>query len=119
MPGKETVLLEECARVLKPGGRLVGYDPNGRFIQNRLFMTDSPLRLGRFSPDELPIIPEHLGESANNGGLIKFEASCFSFTYEKLTAFEIAQRFLINPLARGRLAPYLHRWFFWQAVKPE
>jgi len=53
VPGKEPTMLRECYRVLKQGGRMVGYDPSANCIQNRLFMTSSPLRLDFFSPDEL------------------------------------------------------------------
>lgn len=118
LPGKETALLGECRRVLTAGGRVVGYDPNGHSLQNRLFMTSGPLRLTRFSPDERPIMPESLGEAAATAGLRGYRYQSFSFRYERVTAFELAQRYVLNPMSKLGLARFLDRWFFWEARKP-
>ena len=117
LPGKEKALLSECFRVLEPGGQVVGYDPNGDCIPNRVFMGDGPLRLGRFSPDECPIVPASLEKNAIASGFSSFAYHTFSFRYDEVTVFEIVQRFVIRPLAVGPLARYLDRWFFWSATK--
>jgi len=117
VPGQESTLLEECWRVLKPRGRLVGYDPNGQCIQNRLFMTDGVLRLKFFSPDERPILPEVLKEQSIDAAFSNFDFNQFTFKNERFTLFEIIQRFLINPFAVGFMRKYFHRWFFWSANK--
>ncbi len=117
LPGMESLLLAECYRVLVPGGRLLGYDPNAKCIQNRLFMTGGPLRLTVFSPDERPIVPDALRKQAINAGFRKVDSYTFSFRNNKLTPFEFVQRYILNPLAKGPLKQLLDRWFFWDATK--
>lgn len=117
LPDLETKLMAEIFRVLRPGGRLVGYDPSARCLQNRLFMAESPLRLKVFSPDERPILPKTLRGQALAAGFKSFGVRPFSFRNRKMTPFEVIQRFLLSPLAVGPLRPFLERWFFWQATK--
>jgi ubiquinone/menaquinone biosynthesis C-methylase UbiE len=117
IPGLEYELLRECARVLAPGGRLVGYDPNAHCVQNQLFMTDSPLRLGMFSPDERPLRPTTLRRHALSASFANFRFDSFSFRNERMTVFEFIQRYLLNPFSIGPLRKYLDRWFFWEASK--
>ena len=118
LPRRAPSLLRECFRVLRPGGRLLGYDPSSLCLQNRLFMTGGPLRLNLFSPDERPIAPDGLLAAATAEGFCNPSYFPFSFHYQKLTPFEMVQRYILNPLARGWLAPVFHRWFFWQVYKP-
>ena len=117
IPGQESSLLKECWRILKPGGRLIGYDPNAHCIQNVLFMTDGILRLKFFSPDELPIAPELMKKVSIDANYSHFTCKLFTFKNDKLTMFEIIQRFLINPFSIGFMKKYLDRWFFWTATK--
>lgn len=117
LPGREIELLRECGRVLTFGGRIVGYDPSAHSLQNRLFMTSGPLRLSSFSPDERPIAPESLGAAAATAALNGYRYQSFSFRYERVTAFELVQRFVLNPMSKLGMARYLDRWFFWEATK--
>lgn len=117
MPGKETELLEECYRVLVPGGRIVGYDPSARCVQNRLFMSGGPFRLKFFSPDERPIVPAKLNDSAVSLGFKDFRWFLFSFRNDRLTLFEFVQRYVLNPISHGFMKKYLDRWFFWSGCK--
>ena len=117
LPGKEPQLLKECRRVLRSGGRLIGYDPNGSCLQNRLFMARNRMRLRVFSPDELPIVPERLCRQAMDQSFARFEHFVFSFRNRKVTPFEAMQRYVLSPLAIGPLRKWLERWFFWQAWK--
>jgi SAM-dependent methyltransferase len=115
LPGREHEVLSECHRALAPGGRLIGYDPNGRSVQNRVFMGDGPLRLKRFSPDERPIVPARLESEARAAGFTSFEYAFHTFQNETASGFEVVQRYVLNPAARGPLQKYLDRWFFWRA----
>ena len=117
LPGLESAVLTECHRVLKPGGRLVGYDPNGRSLQNLVFMGRGPLRLKRFTPDELPIKPANLSRDVSAAGFGSFDFEYFTFHNETTSLFETIQSRLVNPISKGPLRPYLDRWFFWAAVK--
>lgn len=117
LPGLEPQLLAECHRVIRPGGRLIGYDPNGHCLQNRLFMTQNPLRLSVFSPDELPVLVERLHQQSNDAAFLRFEHFVFSFRNKRITAFEAIQRFILSPIAIGPLRRLLERWIFWQAWK--
>lgn len=118
LPGDEYDILEECHRALAPGGRLVGYDPSGTSLQNRVFMGDGPLRLKRFTPDERPIRPDLVQAAARRALFRGFRYEFFTFRNEAKTGFELVQTYVINPLARGPLKKYLDRWFFWEAEKP-
>lgn len=117
LPSMERELLEECYRVLSPGGRIVGYDPNAHCIQNRVFMSNNFLRLSVFSPDERPIEPDLLKKYVCEIGFIDCSKYLFSFRNKRLTFFEFIQRYIINHLSRGPLKLYLERWFFWEATK--
>jgi SAM-dependent methyltransferase len=119
LPGREREVLHECYSALAPGGTVVGYDPNGRSVQNRLFMGDGPLRLKRFSPDERPIVPTRLGDEARAVGFASFEFELFTFENISRSAFELVQRYVLNPVARGPMRMYLDRWFCWRARKSE
>ncbi|HET7843045.1 MAG TPA: methyltransferase domain-containing protein [Xanthomonadales bacterium] len=115
LPGREPELLAECARVLVPGGRLVGYDPSADCLQNRVFMGDSRMRLGTFSPDERPIRPAVLANVAEGAGFAGFRFERITFRNARMTPFEFVQRYLLEPVAFGPLAPLLKRWFLWEA----
>lgn len=114
IPGSELKLMKECLRVLKPGGELIGYDPNGLCLQNKIFMTSGPFRLNTFSPDEKPIVPEKLKQDALDASFNNFEYFTFTFKNPRVTAFEMIQRYLVNPFAVGPTKKYLDRWFFWR-----
>ncbi len=115
IPGREVELLEECSRVLVPGGVIVGYDPNGHCIQNKIFMSDGPFRLQFFSPDERPIMPENMQKYTAGASFKDFESFLFTFRNPKITVFEFIQRYILNFFAVGFLKKYLDRWFFWRA----
>jgi hypothetical protein len=104
-------------RILTPGGRIVGRDPNGSCIQNRIFMGDGPLRLKSFSPEERPIRPTDLGRECSAARLSGFTFDYFTFRNETPTKFELVQSRLINPIAKGPLKKYFDRWNFWHAEK--
>jgi SAM-dependent methyltransferase len=109
-------VVSQSYNVLRHGGRIVGYDPNGHCIQNRVFMGDGRFRLASFSPEERPIKPEKMQAELGDANLCDFEYCYLTFRNETRTKFEQAQR-LLNPLARGPLRKYLDRWYFWQATK--
>jgi SAM-dependent methyltransferase len=110
-------VLWEAHRILKPGGRIVGYDPNGFSVQNRIFMGDGPLRLKSFSPEERPIRPTDMSQECAAAHLYGFAFDYFTFHNETMTKFELVQSRLINPIAKGPLKKYLDRWYFWRAEK--
>jgi ubiquinone/menaquinone biosynthesis C-methylase UbiE len=117
LPNQGGHLFKECYRVLMPGGRLVGYDPNAQCLANRLFMTSGPLRLSLFSPDERPLDPQTLSGQALDAGFSDFECFTFSFRNPTLTPFELVQRYLLSPVSKGVFRKYLDRWFFWDVRK--
>ena len=117
LPGEEVRVLAECHRVLADGGRVIGYDPNGTSLQNRVFMGSGPMRLKRFTPDERPIVPRRLEGQVRAASFRSFDHDYFTFHNEMKTAFETVQTRLINPIAKGPLRPYLDRWFLWRADK--
>ena len=119
VPGRETAVLRECLRVLAPGGRVLGYDPSALCLQNRIFMQGGPLRAKCFSPDERPVDPSALGVVAEGIGFSEFQFRTFSFRYQEMTPFELVQRYLLTPLARGPFKPRLDRWFYWEARRPD
>jgi ubiquinone/menaquinone biosynthesis C-methylase UbiE len=110
-------VLLETHRVLKRGGRIVGYDPNGFSVQNRIFMGAGPLRLKSFSPEERPIRPTDMRAECAAAGLYEFTSRYFTFHNETTTKFETVQSRLINPIAKGPLKKYLDRWYFWRAAR--
>jgi ubiquinone/menaquinone biosynthesis C-methylase UbiE len=110
-------VLLEAYRILRPGGRIVGYDPNGFSVQNRIFMGDGPLRLKSFSPEERPIRPTDMRAQCAAAGLHEFTSDYFTFQNKSTTKFELVQSRLINPIAKGPLKKYLDRWYFWRAVR--
>ena len=118
VPGRERDVLRECARVTRPGGRIVGYDPSARCVQNRIFMGDGRLRLRSFSPDERPIDPRYLVARLEEAGFRDATASPFSFRNPHITPFEFIQRWMLDPIAVGPLRHWLKRWFFWSAQRP-
>jgi SAM-dependent methyltransferase len=117
VPERESEVLRECARILAPNGRIVGYDPNARSLQNKVFMGKGRLRLSIFSPDERPIDPEAFLEILVRQGFTNPSNTVFSFRNPKLTLFEAVQRYVLNPLSIGPLRNSLQRWFFWSATK--
>jgi SAM-dependent methyltransferase len=117
LPGLEADILAECHRVTVPGGRVIGYDPNGWSLQNRVFMGDGPLRLKRFTPDERPIVPATIEAKAMDLSFRSFDYELFTFRNATKTAFEVVQTYAVDPLARGPLKKYLDRWFLWRATK--
>jgi SAM-dependent methyltransferase len=117
LPGRESAVFEECARVLRPGGRIVGYDPSLKCIQNRIFMGDGPLRLKFFSPDERPIDPAHLTSELQAAGFESIATHPFSFRNARITPFEAIQRWVLNPLSVGPLRLAFQRWFFWSGYR--
>ncbi len=117
VPGLEGSVLRECSRILKPGGRIVGYDPSAWCIQNRIFMGDGRFRLPSFSPDERPIKPDYLEAILNEVGLKDVSLRLFSFRNERITPFEAVQRWILDPVSVGPLRNLFQRWFFWSAKR--
>ncbi len=117
LPGNEKKLFSEINRVLIPNGLVVGYDPSALCLQNRIFMTDKIFRLKSFSPDERPVNPMAFIQFASSTGFQDISYHLFSFRNNRLTPFELIQRYLLSPIARGPLSPLLERWFFWSAKK--
>jgi hypothetical protein len=96
---------------------VVGYDPNGWSLQNRIFMGDGPLRLKRFTPDEKPIVPSDIATKAAGLSFRSFEYELFTFRNDAKTPFELVQNYVVDPVSRGPLKRYLDRWFLWRATK--
>lgn len=117
LPGREAEVLAECARVLQPGGVILGYDPSLKCLQNRVFMGSGPLRLKFFSPDERPIDPDLLRTTLQASGFADVRTDLFSFRNQKLTPFEAVQRWVLNPISVGPLRELFQRWFFWTAQR--
>jgi SAM-dependent methyltransferase len=117
LPGLESDVLAECHRVTVPGGRVIGYDPNGWSLQNRVFMSQGPFRLKRFTPDEKPIVPKHIEAKAIELSFTSFEYELFTFKNQTTTTFEVVQNRILDPVSRGPIKKYLDRWFLWRAVK--
>lgn len=117
VPGRESQVLRECMRILAPGGRIIGYDPSKRCLQNQVFMGDGPLRLATFSPDERPIDPRVLSKKLHAEGFLQITSVPFSFRNPRITPFEAVQRWVLDPLSVGPLKHWLQRWFFWSAIK--
>ncbi|WP_027706404.1 class I SAM-dependent methyltransferase [Zooshikella ganghwensis] len=117
LPGQECKLLKECYRVLRSSGRIIGYDPNGSCIQNKIFMSNNLLRLNVFSPDERPLDPLLLRDLSGEVGFSNFKKKYISFEYRQKTIFQIIQVLLIGPFAKWKLKKYFHRWFLWSMRK--
>lgn len=117
LPGREKEVIGECARVLRPGGRIVGYDPSLKCLQNRIFMGDGPFRLNFFSPDERPVDPVVLAATLEASGFSDVRNHPFSFRNQRITLFEAIQRWVLDPLSVGPLRPVFQRWFFWSAQR--
>ena len=117
LPGLESDVLAECHRVTVPDGRVIGYDPNGWSLQNRVFMGDGPLRLKRFTPDERPIVPKNIETKAMQLSFKSFEYELFTFRNQTKTPFEVVQSYIVDPVSRGPFKKYLDRWFLWRAIK--
>ena len=117
VPDLEHSVLRECARVLRPDGRIVGYDPSARCWQNRIFMGDGPMRLRTFSPDERPIDPRSLVTKLGDAGFRDASVTLFSFRNARITLFEGIQRWVLDPISVGPLRNWLQRWFFWSATR--
>ena len=115
LPGREVDVLRECARVLRPGGRIVGYDPSAQCLQNRIFMGSGRFRLKFFSPDERPIDIDAFNRALRACGFKPSPVTLFSFRNARLTPFELVQR-MLNPISVGPLRRLLQRWFFWSAT---
>jgi SAM-dependent methyltransferase len=118
VPGRESEVLRECRRILAPGGRIVGYDPSARCLQNKIFMGKGRLRLALFSPDERPIDPRRLISKLADEGFENPSSMPFSFRNPRISAFEAIQRWVLDPLSIGPLRHWLQRWFFWSAIRP-
>lgn len=117
VPGREGEVLRECRRILAPGGRIVGYDPSARCLQNRIFMGEGRLRLPLFSPDERPIDPRRLIAELGAAGFHSSDYKLFSFRNPRISVFEAIQRWLLDPMSVGPLKHWFQRWFFWSALR--
>ena len=95
---------------------MVGYDPNGTSLQNRVFMGSGPTAAQAVHAGRAPYRARRLAR-CGAASFRSFDHDYFTFRNDMKTAFETVQTRLINPVAKGPLRPYLERWFLWRADK--
>ena len=57
-----------------------------------------------------------LDRAAQSCGFDPLSIRYFSFRNQRITPFEAIQRWALDPLAHGPLAPRLRRWFYWESL---